>query len=654
MCGIAGLWDRPAQRSDGALHCLVGAMADTLSHRGPDDRGTWADQAAGVAMGHRRLSVLDPSPAGHQPMASPSGRWTVSYNGEVYNFGELRGRLAASGARWRGGSDTEVLVAGLDAWGVRQTLERMDGQFALACWDGVDRSLWLARDRLGEKPLYYGWSGHSFAFASEIRALRRLPAFPAQVDRSAIEGLLSRGCISAPRTIFRDVLALPPGTLLRLDEADRPGTLPAPVAYWSAYDVARAGLQDPLRVDPAEAVDRLESALLAAVRSRLVADVPVGAFLSGGADSTTVVAVMQRLSGRPVRTFTVGFADRSYDESGEARSVARHLGTEHTDMVLGEAEALAHVGGLAEAWDEPFADSSQLPMLLVSGLARASVTVCLSGDGGDELFAGYNRHRWMAPIWRWVSLLPTGARAHAGRVIGSAPPETVERAFDLLRPALPRAMRLRNPSLKLAKLARMLGAPSLPEAYGVVASHWLRPEDLVVGSQAGPGAVPPLASLPGASETEAMLLADLVGYLPNDILTKLDRATMAHGLEARVPLLDPALVALAWRLPLELKVRAGEGKWLLRQVLRRYVPDSLVRRPKMGFGIPIGRWLRGPLRPWAEDLLSGCSLRTEGYLDPAAVRAAWQRHLAGRQDLGQELWDVCMLQAWSRRWAAGS
>jgi len=650
VCGITGLLDPGRATDAGPLTARVAAMTTVLTHRGPDADGLWCDAAQGAALGHRRLAVVALGPEGAQPMVSADGRWVLVYNGEIYNHRALRHRLEAEGATFRGGSDSEVLLAAVQAWGVDAGLDACEGMFALGLWDRRLAELHLARDRFGEKPLYYGWVGGRLAFASELKSLCTLPEFDAAVDRDAVALYLRHNCVPAPHTIYRGVAKLSPGTVVTVPGTGRPGAPLVPRHYWSARDAIEQARSRPLDGPPSELADRLEQALSDSVADRMVADVPVGAFLSGGIDSSLVVALMQRHSDRPVRTFTIGFADRAFDESGEAAAVADHLGTDHTLLRVSDRDAEDVVPRLPHFWDEPFGDISEIPMYLVSRLARTEVTVALSGDGGDELFAGYNRHAWLERIWRTSSALPTGIRRAAGAALGSLSPGTVD---TLARgtAVLPARLRVRNPSTKVAKVAKVLSSSGVEDAYFALASYWDDAESMVLGAGASasvaarPDEWPTLSGI-----TEQMLWLDLVTYLPDDILTKLDRAAMAHSLETRVPFLDRGVFDVAWRLPMSVKLHEGTTKWLLRQVLYRHVPESLVERPKMGFGFPIGTMLRGALRPWAETLLDERRLRDQGLLDPAPVRAAWTSHLAGTRDLGYELWAVLALQAWIDQW----
>lgn len=664
MCGLAGLLTtRP--REAGELARLAGAMAATLRHRGPDDAGTWVDGGAGVALGHRRLAILDLSPAGHQPMESASGRFVVAFNGELYNHLELRAELEVAGAApaWRGHSDTETLLAAVERWGLAATLPRAVGMFALALWDRRDRVLELARDRFGEKPLYYGWVDAGFAFCSELKALRALPGFTNPVCREALTQLLRFTYVPAPRSIYTGIYKLEPGCLLRLEgsapasrpaEPLRPGTSHGSVSvrrWWSLAGAVEAGAREPLR-DEGEALEQLTARLRAAVKAQCLADVPVGAFLSGGVDSSTIVALLQEQASRPVKTFTVGFEEEAYDESRYARAVARHLATEHTELVVTAAEARAVIPKLPAMYDEPFGDSSQLPTHLVCRAARQHVTVALSGDAGDELFGGYNRYFWGPRIWRRVAWLPYPLRRALGGAIAGLPPGAWDAVGGIVSFALPPSSRIARTGDKAHRLAvRLHGVRTLDDLYASLVSEWAEPEKIVAGEGA-PVREPsslladPLPVLGVESGPLRMMYRDAITYLPDDILCKVDRAAMVVSLETRVPFLDHRVAELAWRLPLSMRIRGNEGKWALRRILYQRVPRELIERPKAGFGIPVGQWIRGPLRAWAEALLDPRRLASEGYLDPKAIRAAWQQHLSGRRDWTARLWTVLMFQAW--------
>ncbi len=645
MCGIAGLLSTPPAPDAAAV---ASRMAGTIEHRGPDAGGVWAD--GGVALGHRRLSILDLSPLGAQPMHANSERYTLAYNGEVYNFPELRADLERLGEVFRGHSDTEVLLAGFDAWGIEATLRRAIGMFAVAVWDADAQALTLARDRMGQKPLYVGWAGRTLVFGSELKALRAHPDFVPEVDRDALALYFQYAYVPGPHTIYRGVWMMPPGTLVTLRaDALEPGADVAAAAtpFWTLDAAVRAGQADPFGGTPAEATDALDALLTRAVGDRLVADVPVGAFLSGGIDSTAVVAAATAASSAPVSTFTIGFDDSAYDESGSAAAVARHLKTDHTTLHATPQDALDVVPRLGTIYDEPFADSSQIPTLLVSHLARAHVTVALSGDGGDELFAGYNRHLYVPRVWGRVGRVPGALRRGVSWAMQAVPSSAYDGAYAAVAPALPRRMRAILPGNKAHKLASVLDASSPTALYDGLTRHRSETWPPVLGAAPLPVLLEQPGRWPaGMDAVEQMLYLDARTYLPDDILTKVDRASMDASLEARAPFMDHRLVEFAWSLPTDLKIRDGQTKWLLRQVVRRRVPDALVDRPKAGFGIPVGDWLRGPLRPWAEALLDPVRIRAEGYLDPDMVAGLWAAHLGGRSDSRYEVWSILMFQAW--------
>lgn len=650
MCGIVGVLG-----GQGGINTaeLVARMNAAMYSRGPDDGGLWNDEAAGITLGHRRLSILDLSPAGHQPMISQSGRFVLVFNGEIYNHLDLRTALnhragdISSTIVWRGHSDTETLLAGFEAWGIQETIARCIGMFAFALWDRQDRVLTLGRDRLGEKPLYYGWQGtgeHAcFLFGSELKALRAHPSFVAQIDRNALCLLMRHNYIPAPHSIYRNIFKLLPGHLLTVSTQRREPVL---TPYWSLSDVAVTGNHAPLMGSPDNIIDELEGLLKSAVRQQMVADVPLGAFLSGGIDSSTIVALMQAQSDRPVKTFTIGFHEQGYNEAVHAAAVANHLGTDHTELYVTPQQALDVIPQLPSLYCEPFADSSQIPTFLISKLARQQVTVALSGDGGDELFGGYNRYVMTQNLWRKLSRIPQGIRSLAAAGIKGLPPTAWNTMANPVQGLLPQSLRQANIGDKLHKGAGVLTARHVDDLYLGLLSHW-HPADLVLGGQE-PATIlngAPLP-LPGLSNVQRMMALDAMTYLPDDVLTKVDRAAMGVSLECRVPLLDHRVVEYAWRIPQSLKLRDGQGKWILRQVLYRHVPKALIERPKMGFGVPIDVWLRGPLKDWAEDLLSHDRLQREGYFDPAPIRAKWAEHLSGKRNWQYHLWDVLAFQAW--------
>jgi asparagine synthase (glutamine-hydrolysing) len=641
MCGFAGVLSGDLVHEES-----LRAMITCIRHRGPDDQGVWVQPEAGIGLAHARLSIVDLSSAGHQPMASAVGRFVISFNGEIYNHGDLRGELQASrlAPAWRGHSDTETLLAGFEAWGIEGTVTRTVGMFAFAVWDRRDRVLTLVRDRLGEKPLYYGWQGNTFLFGSDVKAFRSHPAFRAIIDREALTLLLRHNCIPAPFSIYQGIRKQEPGTLLSvsLDQRD-----PVQSMYWDAQCMMERGMQSPFRGSPADAVAALEEKLSAAVRGQLMSDVPLGAFLSGGVDSSVIVALMQRHSPQPVRTFTIGFREIGYDEAEHARAVARRLGTDHTELYVSPQQAQDVIPRLPGLYAEPFADSSQIPTFLVSELARRDVTVALSGDGGDELFGGYNRYLLGRQLWGALSRVPAVARGVVGRRIASVHPDRWNSVIRPLQRFLPRAFAHANVGDKLVKGADVLSAKTPGELYHLLVSHWWQPQDVVIDGVNAPTRLTESDRQPRTDGfVHRMMALDLMTYLPDDILVKVDRAAMGVSLETRVPLLDHRIVEFAWQLPLDYKVRGGEGKWPLRQVLYKYVPKELIERPKMGFGIPLDSWLRGPLRPWAEDLLGEERLRREGYFHPAPIRQKWMEHVAGVRNWQYHLWNVLMFQAW--------
>jgi asparagine synthase (glutamine-hydrolysing) len=641
-------------------------MATALKHRGPDDGGTWGDPSVGIALSHRRLAIIDLSPAGAQPMASPDGRYMIAFNGEIYNHLDLRRELEATGAiAWHGHSDTETLVHGIARWGLDATLERTVGMFAIALWDRHEQTLSLARDRMGEKPLFYGWSKIGLVFGSELKALRAAPGFDNPVDPDVLSLYLRFNYVPAPWSILRHVYKVEPGVIVTLSRAalSTPPALPPTAAvpppsnpassassgvacrrYWSLDAVVAAGADRAMT--QSEALSGLEARLTEAVRIQTVADVPVGAFLSGGVDSSTIVALMRNVASTEVKTFTIGFAETGFDEAPHARAVAVHLGTDHHEMYVGAEDVRAVISDLARIYDEPFADSSQIPIVLLSRLTRKSVTVALSGDGGDELFCGYNRYLVSRRYWDAAARVPPPLRASIGKALTRLSPGTWDAVTRL--PGVPRISMLGD---KVHKVGRMLQTPvGVADIYRASSEEWsgVLPLTSDVHLAASIDTPPVLRD----EAAEQMMHWDMQSYLPNDILTKVDRAAMAASLETRVPLLDHRVVEQAWRTPLAFKVRDGQGKWALRQILYRYVPKALIERPKAGFAIPIGAWLRGPLRDWAESLLSADALAEQPTLDVEVIRARWAEHLAGTHDRTASLWAVLMFQAWTREWHA--
>lgn len=641
MCGLTGFMAPPAPADE--MSAIARGMADRIRHRGPDDHGVWTDPEAGIALAHRRLSIVDLSAAGHQPMLSAGGRFVLAYNGEIYNHLELRQALQAASAAptWRGHSDTETLLACIEAWGVDTTLQRSVGMFAFALWDRHARTLVLARDRAGEKPLYYGWQGDAFLFGSELKALRAHPAFNASVDRGALALLLRHNYIPAPYSIHQGIFKLPPGTWLTVRQGER-GALPR--AWWSLAEVAERGMADPFTGSDSEAVDELGRLLGRAVAGQRVADVPLGALLSGGIDSSLVTALMQSQAQDPVRTFTIGFEEKAHDEAVHARAVAAHLGTAHTELHLSADDALGLIPKLPAMYDEPFADSSQLPTHLVMQLARQHVTVALSGDAGDEFFGGYNRYFLGPHAWQRIGWMPSALRRMLGAALTALPTQAVNAVGGPLAARAGIAL----PGDKLHKLGqRLRHVRGIDDLYVSLVSEWPDAGRMVVDGGIPPNRLDARGQWPRLGDPVARMMAlDGMTYLPDDILVKVDRASMAVSLETRAPFLDRDVMEFAWRLPMRMKLRDGRGKWILRQLLDRYVPRALIERPKMGFGIPLDQWLRGPLRDWAGDLLAEDRLRREGYLRPDAIARAWNAHRAGQASYGYRLWSVLMFQAW--------
>ncbi len=648
MCGLAGFLGASYPKL--SLELQITCMTNAIQHRGPNDSGYWIDESAGLVLGHRRLSILDLSPAGHQPMQSACGRFLLVFNGEIYNHLELRARLEKTrqAPAWRGHSDTETLLACFAAWSIEQTLQATVGMFALALWDRQERTLVLARDRLGEKPLYYGWQSGTFLFGSELKALKAHPAFRAEIDRDALALMLRHNSIPAPYSIYQGLHKLPPGHFLTFTRGQRtPNHEPEPHPYWSLNDVVAGGLANPFAGSKTEAIDALEGQLKQSIRMQMLADVPVGALLSGGVDSSAIAALMQTQSREAIRTFTIGFEEGGYDEAVHAKAVARHLGTQHTELYVRPADALAVIPLLPSMYCEPFSDSSQIPTFLVSQLARQQVTVALSGDAGDELFGGYNRYLMAHQAWGRMKRLPSRARHAAAGVLRCVSPALWDRLFDNASWLLPKRLHLANPGDKAYKLADVLSLADGHAFFRQLTSHWQDPANIVIGSHEPETLLANRLAWPVTDSFEhGMMAMDAQTYLPDDILVKVDRAAMAVSLETRVPMLDHRVVELAWRMPLKWKIHDGQGKWLLRQVLYRHVPKELIERPKMGFGLPLDRWLRGPLRDWAEALLDEDRLRREGFFHAAPIRRKWAEHLTGGRNWQYHLWDVLMFQAW--------
>ena len=647
MCGISGFLDTSRRCGEQELRDTVLRMVNRLHHRGPDDVGAWADAGSGIALGHRRLSIVDLSPEGHQPMRSACGRYVISFNGEVYNFQELRRELEGLGYTFRGHSDTEVMLSCISQWGILSAVKRFRGMFAFALWDRQERELHLVRDRMGEKPLYYGWVGKVLMFGSELKALRAYPGARMEVDRDSLALFLQRNCVPAPYSIYKGVRKVMPGTIATISNKST-GCSPKVTTYWSVQAAAERGMAEPFEGSDTDAVACLDELLKDAVKHQMIADVPLGAFLSGGIDSSTIVALMQTQSERPVRTFTVGFHEAEFNEATHAKAVAQHLGTAHTELYVTPEQTLAVIPKLPALYDEPFSDSSQVPTFLISELARRDVTVVLSGDGGDELFGGYERYFLGLDIWNKIEKIPAMIRKPMASGIRMLSSESWNSLFRIMTPLVPAGFQFSNPGEKLHKLAKMLPGGTGEEMYALMCWHWNNGSSPVIGAS-GPES-PGTNSFPWNNQQmhlqESMMCADMISYLPDDILVKVDRAGMGVSLESRIPLLDHRVVEFALQVPLSMKIHKRRGKWPLRQVLSKYVPSTLIDRPKMGFGVPIDAWLRGPLREWGEGLLDEKRLLDEGFLRPDPIRKKWNEHIAGTANYQYDLWDVLMFQAW--------
>ena len=651
MCGIAGLLASSSSQNKN-LNELAKDMVQPLSHRGPDDTGLWSDSDSGIALAHRRLAILDLTKAGHQPMISFCGRYIIVFNGEIYNHLEIRKNLhqenKSAAQNWRGHSDTETFLAAISVWGLEKTLNNVVGMCAFALWDNRNKCLFLARDRIGEKPLYYGLNQGVLLFGSELKALRKYPDFQAEIDRDALSLYFQHNYIPCPYSIYQGIYKLPPATWVKITKLDvYNNRLPEPCSYWSLNKVASYGQANLFKGSEEDAVVELERLLKNSISGQMIADVPIGAFLSGGVDSSTVVALMQAQSQRSVKTFTIGFYESDYDESKHTKSVAEYIGTEHTELFLSPENALEVIPKLASIYDEPFADASQIPSILVSELAQKDVKVSLSGDGGDELFGGYNRHTYGPALWRRLGWLPNGVRLAISRLLTAVPPAKWDSQFNRLSTALPFEWQYNSAGDKIHKIASLLTAKSYNQIYEKLISQWQLSEDPVLGSLSQisfsqatscPDDIGPLE--------HQMMFMDTTNYLPDDILVKIDRASMGASLETRVPMLDHRVVEFAWTLPLKMKIKNNQGKWLLRKLLYNHVPRSLIERPKSGFSVPLDVWLRGPLKGWAEELLDEKKILNQGYLDPEPIKHKWHEHLQGKRNWSHQLWSVLMFQGW--------
>lgn len=647
MCRIAGFWD-PQSRNVASWREAIMAMRDSMTYGGPDDAGFYFDQEFGLALGHRRLAILDLSPLGHQPMFSASGRFGIVYNGEVYNYQAIAKELESKGRSFQGTSDTEVILEAIEEWGLEKAVNQFIGMFALAVWDSQEKVLFLVRDRLGIKPLYYGWIKETLGFASELKAFRAFPGFTPTIDREVLGLFFRHNYVPGPYSIFKNIWKLLPGQILAVNRTSLATKQLTPSSYWTAAEIAQKGQEDPYKGSLEEAEEELEALLSDAIRLRLISDVPLGAFLSGGIDSSIVVSLMQASSNAVVRTFSIGFEQAAYNEAPFAKAVACHLGTDHTELYVTEKEAQGVIPLLPSIYDEPFADSSQIPTYILSKLTRQYVTVSLSGDGGDELFAGYDRYAWGKEIWQKIGWMPSGMKKSLRALLLSISPSKWDFLLSQFSSWLPTALRTDRPGDRVHKLADAFLFDNRTELYQWLVSHWREPISLVKGvnHELSTPFIFKKNQMALNDYIEEMQFLDLITYLPDDILTKVDRASMSVALEARVPLLDHRVVEFAWRLPLSFKFQNGIGKSILRKILIKYVPRRLIERPKMGFGIPIDSWLRGPLKEWAEDLLSEERLKKEGYLNQEIVSLKWQEHLSGKRNWQYFLWNVLMWESW--------
>ena len=647
MCGFAGFITRSTLKRE-CLESRVEAMNKAIAARGPDDACVWVDPDAGIALGHRRLSIIDLSPMGRQPMVSRSGRYIIAFNGEIYNYQDLARVLEKKGYSWRGHSDTEVLLAAFEFWGVKQTLEQCNGMFALALWDQKKRTIFLARDRMGQKPLYYGFNNGILFFGSQIKAFHANPEFKPEIDQAVIPLFLKYSYIPTPYSIYKNIKKLSAAHFLEISRSDMAGLcLKEEIPYWNLAQVAEDGINNPMTGSEAQMMDSLEKILQESVSRRMLSDVPLGAFLSGGIDSSLIVALMQKNNRIPVKTFSIGFNEKGYDEAEQAKRVAHHLGTDHTELYATPKEAMDLIPDLPDLFDEPFADSSQIPVSLISLLTKKYVTVALSGDGGDELFAGYNRHFWGRSVWEMIERYPMFMKKGARYLMKALSPEQWEQLFDSSSRVVPEKFRQSNPGAKIAKLSGLITAQTREEFYTLLTAWWPDPGAVLLNTNQGPQLGARSKDLPNISDfTQLMQYWDMQTYLCDDIMTKVDRASMGASLEARSPFLDHEVVAFSWKIPIKYKISKTQGKLILKNCLYRFLPPSIVDQPKKGFQIPLDQWLRGPLRQWAEEMLNPLRLKNQGFFNVKEVRALWDLHLSGKQNYQYQIWNILMFQAW--------